>query len=113
MAVLARSEDRRGREKTADGEACASSRKDILHVDPVKLLLLAAVTRVAGGAHIPRWSLVKCYTQLIARAHSFPRQNLTNSVAYLVNSAAHHGNTDEILRLTEAIQVEFHGLIKS
>ena len=56
----------------------------------------------------------------ISRAHSFPRQNLTNSAANLVNSAAnlvnsaaHHGKADEILRLTAVTQLNFHGLIKS
>jgi len=33
---------------------------------------------------------------LIIRVHSFPRQNLTNSTANLVNSDAHRGKADEI-----------------
>ena len=43
-------------------------------------------------------SLVIDFT-LIIKAHSFPRQNLKNSAANLVNSASHYGNTDEIPRL--------------
>src|SRR6218665_2994659 len=50
---------------------------------------------------------------LITRAHSFPRQNLTNSAAYLVNSADHRGKADEIPRLTADTQLNFRGLIKS
>jgi len=50
---------------------------------------------------------------LITRAHSFPRQNLTNSAANLVNSAAHRGKADEIPRLTADTQLNFRGLIKS
>jgi len=50
---------------------------------------------------------------MIIRAHSFPRQNLTNSVANLANSAAHRGKADEIPRLTAVTQLNFHGLIKS
>src|SRR6218665_2453090 len=53
------------------------------------------------------------FVSVLDRAHSFPRQNLTNSAANLVNSAAHHGNTDEIPWLTAAPQVKFRGLIKS
>ena len=49
----------------------------------------------------------------ISRAHSFPRQNLTNSAANLVNSAAHRGKADEIPRLTAATQLNFRDLIKS
>ena len=49
-----------------------------------------------------RWTLV------ISRTHSFPRQNLTNSVANLVNSAAHRGKADEI-----PTPLNFGGLIKS
>jgi len=33
--------------------------------------------------------------RMMSRAHSFPRQNLTNSAANLVNSAAHRGKADE------------------
>ena len=33
------------------------------------------------------------------RAHSFPRQNLTNSAGNLVNSAEHRSKADEIPRL--------------
>ena len=68
------------------------------------------------------------------RAHSFPRQNLTNSAtnlvnstanlvnsaanlvnsaANLVNSAAHRGKAEEIPRLTADTQLNFRGLIKS
>src|SRR6218665_2913567 len=36
--------------------------------------------------------------KLTIRAHSFPRQNLTNSAANLVNSAAHRSKADEIPR---------------
>ena len=43
----------------------------------------------------------------------FPQKNFTNSAANLVNSAAHHGNTDEIPCITAATQVKFRGLIKS
>ena len=39
------------------------------------------------------------------RAHSFPRQNSTNSVVNLVNSADHHGKADEIPRLTAVAQL--------
>src|SRR6218665_3935958 len=49
----------------------------------------------------------------ITRAHSFPRQNLTNFAANLVNSAAHRGKADEIPRLTAGTQLNFRGLIKS
>src|SRR6218665_1526215 len=52
-------------------------------------------------------------TTLITRAHSFPRQNLTNSAANLVNSAVHRGKADEIPRLTAATQLNSRGLIKS
>jgi len=47
------------------------------------------------------------------RAHSFPRQNLTNSAANLVNSAAHRGKADEISLITADTQLSFRGLIKS
>jgi len=50
---------------------------------------------------------------MISRAHSFPRKNLTNSAANLVNSAAYRGKADEIPRLTAATQLNFRGLIKS
>ena len=50
---------------------------------------------------------------MIIRAHSFPRQNLTNSAANLVNSAAHHGKAAEIPRLTADTQLIFRGLNKS
>ena len=50
---------------------------------------------------------------MIIRAHSFPRQNLTNFVVNLANSAAHRGKADEIPRLTAVTQLNFHGLIKS
>ena len=50
---------------------------------------------------------------VIFRAHSLPRQNLTNSAANLVNSAAHGGKADEIPRLTAVTQLNFRGLIKS
>ena len=50
---------------------------------------------------------------VINRAHSFPQQNLTNSAANLVNSAAHRGKADEIPRLTMVTQLNFRGLIKS
>ena len=53
------------------------------------------------------------YTVMISRAHSFPRQNLTNSAANLVNSSAHRGKADEIPRLTADTQLNFRGLIKS
>src|SRR6218665_3191306 len=49
--------------------------------------------------------------QLIIRAHSFPRQNLTNSAVNLVNSAANRGKADEVPRLTAATQLNFRGLI--
>ena len=49
---------------------------------------------------------------VICRAQSFPRQNLTNSAANFVNSAAHCGNTDEIPRLTAVTPVKFHGVTK-
>ena len=39
-------------------------------------------------------------TGVMIRGHSFPRQNLTNSAANLVNSAAHRGKADKIPRLT-------------
>ena len=51
--------------------------------------------------------------RMIIRAHSFPRQNLTNSVANLVNSAVHRGKADEIPRLTAVTQLNYRGLIKS
>src|SRR6218665_3832772 len=35
-------------------------------------------------------------TRVICRAHSSPRQNLTNSAGKLVNSAVHRGKADEI-----------------
>src|SRR6218665_4055168 len=54
-----------------------------------------------------------CVAVLVSRAHSFPRQSLTNSAANFVNSAAHRGKTDEIPRLTAATQLNFRGLIKS
>jgi len=50
---------------------------------------------------------------LMTRAHSFLRQNLTNSAANLVNSAAYRGKADEIPRFTAATQLNFRGLIKS
>ena len=50
---------------------------------------------------------------VITRAHSFPRQNLTNSAANLVNSAVHRGKADEIPRLPAETQLNFRGLIKS
>src|SRR6218665_978439 len=50
---------------------------------------------------------------LIIRAHSFPRQNLTNSAVNLVNSAAYRGKADEIPRLTTDTHLHFRGLIKS
>jgi len=53
------------------------------------------------------------FDELIIRAHGFPRQNLTNSAANLVNSAAHRGKADEIPRLTAVTQLNFRGLIKS
>ena len=52
-------------------------------------------------------------TEVIIRAHSFPRQNLTNSAVNLVNAAAHRGKADEIPRLTAATQLNLRGLIKS
>jgi len=54
-----------------------------------------------------------CLIIIISRAHSFPRQNLTNSAAILVNSAAHRGKADEIPRLTANTQLNFRGGIKS
>jgi len=51
--------------------------------------------------------------RMIIRAHSFPRQNLTNSVANLVNSAVHRGKADEIPRLTAVTQLNYRSLIKS
>src|SRR6218665_2828035 len=42
---------------------------------------------------------------LILRAHSFPRQNLTNSTENLVNSAAHRVKADEIPRFTAVTQL--------
>ena len=53
------------------------------------------------------------FTSVITRAHSFPRQNLTNSAENFVNSAAYRGKADEIPRLTAATQLNFRGLIKS
>jgi len=50
---------------------------------------------------------------IIIRAHSFLRQNLTNSAANFVNSAAYRGKADEIPRLTVVTQLNFGGLIKS
>ena len=50
---------------------------------------------------------------MMIRAHSFPRKNLTNSAANLVNSAAHRGKADEIPWLTAGTQLNFRGLIKS
>ena len=50
---------------------------------------------------------------VICRAHSLPRQNLNNSAANLVNSAANRGKADEIPRLTTGTQLNFHGLFKS
>ena len=50
--------------------------------------------------------------QVMIRAHSFPRQNLKNSAANFVNSAAYCGKADEIPRLTAATQLNFRGLIK-
>src|SRR6218665_2588280 len=50
---------------------------------------------------------------LINMAHSFSAENLTNSAANLVNSAAHRGKADEIPRLTAVTQLNFRGLIKS
>src|SRR6218665_92864 len=50
---------------------------------------------------------------IMIRAHSLPRQNLTNSAANLVNSAAHRGKANEIPRLTAVTQLNFRGLIKS
>src|SRR6218665_64797 len=52
-------------------------------------------------------------SSLISRAHSFSRQNMTNSAANLVNSADHRGKADEIQRLTADTQLNFRGLIKS
>ena len=49
---------------------------------------------------------------MIIRAHSFPRQNLTNSAVNFVNSAAHPGNTDEIPWLTAVTPVKFRSLTK-
>src|SRR6218665_3240264 len=49
----------------------------------------------------------------MSRAHSFPRQHLTNYAANLVNSAAHRGKADEIPELTAGTQLNFRGLIKS
>src|SRR6218665_2352082 len=43
----------------------------------------------------------------------FRGKNYTNSAANLVNSAAHRGKADEILRLTANTQLNFRGLIKS
>ena len=57
--------------------------------------------------------VVRMQRAYISRAHSFPRQNLTNSTANLVNSAAHRGKADEIPQLTEDTQLNFRGLIKS
>jgi len=51
--------------------------------------------------------------QHIIRAHSFPRQNLTNSASNFVNSAAHRGKADEIPQLTADTQLNFRNLIKS
>ena len=56
---------------------------------------------------------VRQYITIISRAHSFPRQNSTNSAANMVNSAAHRGRADEIPRLTAVTQLNFRGLIKS
>ena len=44
----------------------------------------------------PHSNFVVCF---ISRAHSFLRQNLTNSAANLVNSAAHRDKADEIPRI--------------
>jgi len=54
---------------------------------------------------------LKC--RLITRAHCFPRQNLTNFAANLVNSAAHRGKADEIPRLIADTPLNLRGLIKS
>jgi len=52
-------------------------------------------------------------TDQMTRAHSYLRQNLTNSAANLENSAAHRGKADEIPGLTADTQLNFRGLIKS
>ena len=51
-----------------------------------------------------RWNLNCILKVLMSRAHSFPRQNLVNSVA-------HRGKADEIPRLTAVTQLNFRGLI--
>ena len=48
-------------------------------------------------------------SHVIFRAHSFPRQNLTNSAANLVNSAVHRGKADEVPRLNAATQLNYRG----
>jgi len=66
-----------------------------------------------------KWTLEKSFLWLansvtnICRAHNFPRQNLTNSAANLVNFAALRGKAGEIPRLTADTQLNFRGLIKS
>src|SRR6218665_2299347 len=72
-------------------------------------ILLSCAMHVASLSIICRSS----HPSLIIRAHSFPRQNLTNSAANLVNSAAHRGKANEIPRLTAVTQLNFRGLIKS
>src|SRR6218665_3060186 len=64
--------------------------------------------------HIAPDKLHECstITEVIYRAHSCPRQNLTNSAANFVNPAAHRGNTDEIPWLTAVTPVKFRGLTK-
>jgi len=57
--------------------------------------------------------LICSYFDVITRAHSFPRKNLTNYAANLVNSVAHRGKADEIPQLTADTQLNFRGLIKS
>ena len=84
------------------------------------MLIVLYNTSLCGSFHLNRirdfqallnWMYID--KSLISWAHSFPRQNLTNSAANLVNSAAHRGKADEILRLTADTQLNFRGLIKS
>src|SRR6218665_1794318 len=48
------------------------------------------------GKCCPTFLTPQAAQDIIIRAHSFLRQNLTNSAANLVNSAAHRGKADEI-----------------
>src|SRR6218665_1968285 len=85
-------------------------------LQPIPLIIgpITSITDVSVQLYIRNSLVVQSSLHtVIIRAHSFPRQNLTNSAANLVNSVAHRGKADEILRLTAATQLNFRGLIKS